>query len=616
MKPPLHLIDAHLDDRLDDDQTLDLQAWLAADRANLREFLRISAVHRALRREFTSAEAHVRFSAQLPSATTRRLRIATRRGGVRRPARMGPRWLWAAGLAAGLLLAFGLAMGGRRAGDDAVQIAAGSAVIERSNGAVPVHVGDLLQRADTIVAADGPVTLRFSDGTTVRLDAEARLVLTSGGNADHGKRLELGLGRLTASVAKQPTGRPLTIATATAVAVVVGTEFSLSSSTTATRLDVEHGRVRLERQADAASVEVGAGEYAVAAPGSSLVVRKQGTLPGDAPLHVGGARHNQLIGPDGKRFVMKGAQVGLNLFYPQLGSPWAARLLADRAVYERAFAERQAQLAAMKANGINTVRIFVGGAVARDPNNGYATADQGYGGFAGYVQRLVTYADDARNQGFHVIFCYNGDDGWSETAHWTLYQRLFGALVPALADNANVLYELVHGPEVEDHDWSRHSIRSIDLFRSLGYRGPLIVGLDHYCNWWYETLVSEVATHDDQLVFSLHFAKWVGWPHTAELLRHGADHAVILGQVTPNVGGDLGEAEAIAAVRALRPLVVQGLAVGAVAAEWNARDAQPPSPGTGMTDDEAAVTPNSWGSGYRDGFSGQLPDWLPADASP
>ncbi len=616
MTVPLPLIDAFLDDHLDDDQTVALQTWLAADREHLRAFLRITSVHRALRREFTSAQAHVRFSAQAPSATTRRLRIAARRGGSRRPVGMNPWWLRGAGIAAGLLLAIGLVMGGHRAGDDAVQIAAGSAVIERPTGPVPAHAGDVVQRADAIVAAQGPVTLRFADGTTVRLDADARIVLTSAGSADQGKRLELGMGRLSASVAKQPSGRPLTITTATATAVVVGTAFSLSSSATATRLDVEHGRVRLERQVDAATVEVGAGEYAVADPGSALVVRKQGTLPGDAPLHVGGARHNQLIGPDGKRFVLKGAQVGLTLFYAQLGSPWEYRLLADRAVFERAFSGRLAQLAAMKANGINTVRIFVGGAVAHDPNNGYATPEQGYGGFAGYVQRLVTYADDARNQGFHVIFCYNGDDGWSQDTNWPAYRRLFSALVPALATNGNVLFELVHEPDIEDREWSRCSVRAIDLFRSLGYRGPLVVDLDHRCNWWYEPIVDEVSRHDQQLVFSLHFAKWVGWAHTEEMLRNGAHRPVILGQVTPNVGNDLGEPDAIAAVVAMRALVTQEIAIGAVAAEWNARDGQPPTPGTGMTDDDGALVPNSWGVGYRDGFSGRLPDWLPVATPP
>ena len=160
------------------------------------------------------------------------------------------------------------------------------------------------------------------------------------------------------------------------------------------------------------------------------------------------------------------------------------------------------------------------------------------------------------------------------------------------------------------------SKRSIDLFRSLGYAGPLIVGLNHFGNWWYEPEVDQVARHDPQLVFSLGFAKWVGWEHTKDLLRHGADHAVILGECTREVNGDVGENEAIAAVAAMRGLVERGLAVGAIGNGWNIRDAKPPLRGNGMTDDPGALTPNSWGAGYRDQFSGRLPDWLPSVTTP
>ena len=179
-----------------------------------------------------------------------------------------------------------------------------------------------------------------------------------------------------------------------------------------------------------------------------------------------------------------------------------------------------------------------------------------------------------------------------------------------------MLYELFNNPDLADGDWTRLSKRSIDLFRSLSYAGPLIVGLNHMNNWWYEPEVDQVARHDPQLVFSLHFARWVGWSRTAGFISRGADHALILGEFARVVNGDVGEAEALAAAAAMRELVERGQAVGAIANGWNIRDAKPPVPGNGLTDDDAALLPNTWGAGYRDQFSGRLPDWLPTITTP
>lgn len=617
MNDPRQLIDAFLDDQLDDRQAAELQRWLAAERGNLREFMRATAVHRGLRREFLNAAARSGFAAATDITTERPTRASSRRQSLRR--RRSVPWWPRLGLAAAACLLIGLGAlllaPGRDAGGD-VDVTAGTVTATRGGPAVVLRPGDRARVADVLRSGDGPATLRFADGTTVTLAAGAELTLVTAGDGTTGKRLRLTQGRLRADVAKQPPGRPLVIATATATATVIGTIFSLSSAVDEARLDVDHGRVRLERVADWASVEVGAGEYAVATPGTALVVRKQGSFPGDQPLRVGGVRGNQLVGADSKRFVMKGAQLNLNLFYQQIGSPYEAALLSDRTMYERAFTDRLAQLDAMKACGINTVRIHVGATVALDPNNGYRTRAEGYGGLTGYIQRLATYADDARSRGFHIVFCYYGDDAWSSDVSWPRYRQLFAALVPALKDNGNVLYELVNNPDLADGDWTRLSKRSIDLFRSLGYAGPLIVGLNHMNNWWYEPEVEQVARHDPQLVFSLHFARWVGWSRTAGFFSRGADHALILGEFARVVNGDVGEAEALAAAAAMRELVERGQAVGAIANGWNIRDAKPPVPGNGLTDDDAALLPNTWGAGYRDQFSGRLPDWLPILTTP
>ncbi len=619
MNTPSQLIDAYLDDQLDDAGVAELQRWLSADREHLREFLRLTATHRDLRREFLGAAARSGFadsvSATDPSSA-RFTRPSSRRQTVRRRQRASWQWL---GLAAAACLVIGIALPLLRStpeNGERVVVSAGTATVIRGGTSVVLRSGDRVRNADLLRTGESNATVTFPDGTALTLAAGGELACDALGSADTSKQLRLVQGRLHAEVAKQPTGHPLVIAAPTATATVIGTAFDLTSTPTQTRLEVTHGRVRLEQPAAQANVDVTAGEYAVAASDRVLVVRKQGSFPGDQPLHVGGAQANLLLGADGKRFVMKGVQVHLNLFYPQLGSAYENLLDTDRVMYQRAFNDRLAQLDAMKACGINTVRIFVSGTVALDPNNGYRTRAEGYGGLTGYIQRLVTYADDARSRGFHVILCSHDGDAWAGDAAWMRYQKFYAALVPALLDNGNVHYELVQQPDLDDREWTRLSKRSIDLFRSLGYRGPLIVGLNHMSNWWYEPEVDAVARHDQQLVFSLHFAKWVEWKRTAGFLQHGTDHAVILGEFSREVNGDVGETEAIAAASAIRALVEQGRAVGAIANGWNIRDAKLPLRGNGMTDDEGALIPNTWGAGYRDQFSGRLPDWLPAVTTP
>jgi ferric-dicitrate binding protein FerR (iron transport regulator) len=621
MNVPTPLIDAYLDDQLDDAGVVELQAWLKTDREHLREFLRLTAIHRDLRREYVNAAARSGFadsSANDHQPTAAQARPSSRRLSIRRRATRAP-WQWM-GLATAACLLIGIVWSQQGAVPDArerVVISAGTAVVVRGGTTLALKIGDQVRAADVVRTSDASATVAFADGTHVMLAAGSELACQHLGGVDASKQLHLASGRVHADVAKQPLGHPLVISAPTATATVIGTAFDFSSTATAARLDVAHGRVRLVRSGDPASVEVTAGEYAVAAPGRVLVVRKHGVFPGDQPLHVGGAKGNLLLGADGKRFVMKGAQVHLNNYDSRLDATMQdVQVLADRALFDRAFTERLTQLDAMKACGINTVRIFINASIALDPNNGFHTRAEGHGGLSGYIQRLVTYADDARSRGFHVIFCATGDGSWSDDAAWARYQQFYAALLPALQDNGNVLYELVHIPNLEDQEWTRLSNRSIGMFRSLGYQGPLIVGLNHYGNWWYEPDVDAVARQDPQLVFSLGFARWVGWERTAEFLRHGADHAVILGALTREVNGDVGEIEAIAAAAAMRDLVERGLAVGVIANGWNIRDGKPPLRGNGMTDDDGARTPNSWGVGYRDQFSGRLPDWLPAVTTP
>jgi ferric-dicitrate binding protein FerR (iron transport regulator) len=113
-----------------------------------------------------------------------------------------------------------------------------------------------------IVFADG-TRLEFGEDTVVTHVAEDRAT---------GKRVVLSEGFFTASVAKQPAGKPMVLATPNSEVVVLGTTFSLSVGTAVTHLETQSGNVRLKRSSDGRSVEVPAGFDAIVANGSEPLV--------------------------------------------------------------------------------------------------------------------------------------------------------------------------------------------------------------------------------------------------------------------------------------------------------------------------------------------------------
>lgn len=131
----------------------------------------------------------------------------------------------------------------------------------------PLHAAEIVQ-----LGTNGEATVVYVDGTRVTLNANSTVVLQDVSGAKH---LELKRGSLGASVAKQRAGAPMLFVTEQAKATVLGTQFELSADTVATRLDVKEGLVRLARAADAAQfADVGAGEFAVAAPAQELRTQK------------------------------------------------------------------------------------------------------------------------------------------------------------------------------------------------------------------------------------------------------------------------------------------------------------------------------------------------------
>jgi len=105
---------------------------------------------------------------------------------------------------------------------------------------------------------EGAASLRLPDGTRVELGAETSVREIS--ERPGGKTVAVEAGTLV-------------FATPHAEARVLGTQLALSVSAQSTRLEVREGRVRFTRLPDGAAVEVGAGRFAVAAPGPAPASR-------------------------------------------------------------------------------------------------------------------------------------------------------------------------------------------------------------------------------------------------------------------------------------------------------------------------------------------------------
>ena len=117
--------------------------------------------------------------------------------------------------------------------------------------------GDILRTSEggTAVIGFAPEQTRITllPGTELRLES-----------LSHGKRFDLDLGKLEASVARQRPFRPMVVNTPQAEARVIGTQFTLTATTNSTRLDVIEGKVRFTRETDSKFVKVTTGHYAVA----------------------------------------------------------------------------------------------------------------------------------------------------------------------------------------------------------------------------------------------------------------------------------------------------------------------------------------------------------------
>lgn len=112
--------------------------------------------------------------------------------------------------------------------------------------------------------------LRYPDGTTIGMLAGSSLSL---GKHRKAKRIALAGGEVHVNVAEQPPRHPMVISTPHAEVTVLGTRLALSVGPESTRLEVKEGRVKLTRLSDGRSVEVIAGQFAIAAVGVALAAQ-------------------------------------------------------------------------------------------------------------------------------------------------------------------------------------------------------------------------------------------------------------------------------------------------------------------------------------------------------
>lgn len=165
------------------------------------------------------------------------------------------------------------------------EIRGAEAMLVRLNGAeAPAALGAELRPGQTLrLGTDTHARFQYPDGTYVDLSAGSHLFLEAPSDPP-GKHLRLDQGTLTAHVTPQPARAPLIATTDLARATVRGTVFTLTAGTSATRLDVQRGRVELERLADSANVTVAEGQFAVAARDLAHALVASPSAPRDATV--------------------------------------------------------------------------------------------------------------------------------------------------------------------------------------------------------------------------------------------------------------------------------------------------------------------------------------------
>lgn len=146
----------------------------------------------------------------------------------------------------------------------------GDATIVTAADSRTAIVGDALRPGETLrVGRDAShVIMAYPDGTVIRVHESSTVQSPS----QHQVRLRLLAGSMEVDAAKQPPNRPLVFATEHSRYVVLGTRFRLYVEEAESRLELDEGKVRMERPASGETIDVAAGSVAIAADERSPVV--------------------------------------------------------------------------------------------------------------------------------------------------------------------------------------------------------------------------------------------------------------------------------------------------------------------------------------------------------
>jgi hypothetical protein len=214
----------------------------------------------------------------------------------------------------------------------------------------------------------------------------------------------------------------------------------------------------------------------------------------------------------------------------------------------------------------------------------------------------------------YVVISSTGGIWYSKdaAAYNARYVNFFRVLFEKTRAFGNVLFEPMNEPDnIADQEWVDLTKRSIDSFRAFGYRGPLWINHNHLANpvTFNPALIDQVWAYDKNIIFSLHYYKWVGWDKAEKIFNgFSRKYPLILGEFGRE-GGTAGEPDAIAAAAVMVGFVKDNEVAGANAFVWNLPERN--STDHGMTRDADNLVPNGWGQGYFDKFSSVLPDVLP-----
>ncbi|GDY14363.1 hypothetical protein LBMAG53_32410 [Planctomycetota bacterium] len=273
-------LDAYRDGSLNEVDAAALWRQVAEAGPERRRFIELTRLDRQIAAELEPIGLAARIQAELLADDRRYTARVVRSIRARRPRRWLA-WPLAAGLvAAALAVSLAVALLNRHAtqfpdpSPTVVHVdpprpplasCVGPLRLTRHGAGLDALPGAALEAGDRVLATAGS-GIRFPDGTMLTLTAGSDLRLDLG--SDGGKRLDLTAGSLSASVAAQPPGAPLRLATPHLTATVLGTRLEMMAEAARSTCAVVEGKVRVEAGAD--RTDLATGGWAEARPGQAL----------------------------------------------------------------------------------------------------------------------------------------------------------------------------------------------------------------------------------------------------------------------------------------------------------------------------------------------------------